>query len=63
MDLNLSQMRAFEALALGAGNIDPATVELARQIVKLLPLLDDGSEKFAALADLVKAIAHKGVHR
>lgn len=57
--MTIDQMRAIESLALSLKSADAATVDRAKQLAALLPLIADDSEEFAALSDLVMAIAYK----
>ena len=53
-------LRALECLALSSPpTLNPELIERAKLIAPVLHLIDDGSEEFEALADLIKAIAFK----
>lgn len=53
-------IRALENVVLASGpELDPALIERAKLVAPLLHMIDDGSDEFAALSDLLKALAYK----
>lgn len=61
--IDVKQFRALEAFIMSQGPLKADVVERAKEMAPHLDLLDDGSDEFAALADLVRAMAYAEIRK